>query len=85
LRKTPPPPRFRTPYTLDKFPLDQELLQTQTSAREDLRRSIADSQGVLNEQIQAIHAEFEQAFATYREIDNFIEEKAVVAASAKAA
>jgi hypothetical protein len=36
-------------------------------------------------QIQAIHAEFEQAFASYREIDNFVEEKAVVAANAKAA
>jgi hypothetical protein len=83
LRKTPPPPRFAVPQTLEKFPVDQELLET--SAREDLRRSIAESQGVLTGQIEAIHSEFERAFATYREIDNFVEEKAVVAANAKAA
>ena len=55
------------------------------SAREDLRRSIAESQGVLVGQIEAIHAEFERAFASYREIDNFVEEKTVVTANAKAA
>jgi hypothetical protein len=83
LRKSPPPARFAQPQSLEKFPLEQELLET--SAREDLRRSIAESQGVLTGQIEAIHAEFERAFATYREIDNFVEEKAVVAANAKAA
>jgi hypothetical protein len=83
LRKTPPPRRFAEPYVLEKFPIEQDLLET--SARDELRRAIADSQGVLAGQIQAIHAEFEQAFASYREIDNFVEEKAVVAANAKAA
>jgi hypothetical protein len=83
LRKTPPPRRFAEPYVLEKFPIEQDLLET--SARDELRRAIAESQGVLAAQIQAIHAEFEQAFASYREIDNFVEEKAVVAANAKAA
>jgi hypothetical protein len=83
LRRTPPPPRFAEPYVLEKFPIEQDLLET--SARDELRRAIAESQGVLAGQIQAIHAEFEQAFASYREIDNFVEEKAVVAANAKAA
>jgi hypothetical protein len=83
LRKTPPPRRFAVPYALEKLPIEQDWLET--SARDDLRRSIAESQGVLVGQIQAIHAEFEQAFASYREIDNFVEERAVVAANAKAA
>ena len=83
LRKTPPPQRFSMFYVLEKLPVEQDWLET--SARDDLRRSIAESQGVLVGQIEAIHAEFEQAFASYREIDNFVEEKAVVAANAKAA
>ena len=83
LRKTPPPRRFSVAYMLEKLPIEQDWLET--SARDDLRRSIAESQGVLVGQIQAIHAEFEQAFASYREIDNFVEERAVVAANAKAA
>ena len=78
-----PPPRFSVSYVLEKLPVEQDWLET--SARDDLRRSIAESQGVLVGQIEAIHAEFEQAFASYREIDNFVEEKAVVAANAKAA
>jgi hypothetical protein len=83
LRRTPAPGRFAVSYVLDKFPIEQDLLET--SARDDLRRSIAESQGVLVGQIEAIHSEFERAFASYREIDNFVEEKAVVTASAKAA
>jgi len=75
-RKTPPPSRFSTPYTLEKFPIDQELLES--SARDDLRRSIADSQNILVDQVQAVHAEFELAFASYREIDQLVEEKTVV-------
>jgi hypothetical protein len=82
-RKTRPPSRFSAPSTLDKFPIDQGLLET--SAREDLRRSIAESQAVLVGQVQAIHAEFERAFASYREIDELVEEKTVAKSDAKAA
>jgi hypothetical protein len=83
LRKTPPPQRFSVSYALDKIPVEPELADT--SSREELRRAIAESQGLLAGQIEAIHGEFEQAFASYREIDNFVEEDAVVAASAQAA
>lgn len=82
-RKTPPPPRFSAPIALEKFPIEQELLET--SARDDLRRSIADSQAVLVEQVHAIHAEFEKAFASYREIDEFVEESNIVGSGVKAA
>ena len=78
-----PPARFAAAYPLDKIPIEEELLNT--SAREDLRHAIADAQNVLAEQVTAIHAEFERAFATYREIDTIVEERSVVAASAKAA
>src|SRR5262249_13605950 len=66
-RKTAPPTRFSARFALDKFPIDEGWLET--SARDDLRRSITDSQGVLVGQVQAIHVEFERAFASYREID----------------
>ena len=82
-RKTPPPARFSARFTLDKFPIDEGWLET--SARDDLRRSIAESQAVLVAQVQAIHAEFERAFASYREIDELVEEKTVAKSSAKAA
>jgi hypothetical protein len=82
-RKTPPPARFSVPFALDKFPIEQGLLET--SARDDLRRSIAESQAVLVGQVQAIHAEFERAFASYREIDELVEEKTVARSDAKAA
>jgi hypothetical protein len=82
-RTSPPPSRFGMSYVLEKFPVEQEL--PETSAREDLRKSIAESQAVLIEQVEAVHAEFERAFASYREIDDLIEEKAVARSSAKAA
>jgi hypothetical protein len=82
-RKTPAPLRFSTAFSLDKFPVEQSLLET--SAREDLRRSIAESQAMLIGQVQAIHAEFEKAFASYREIDDLVEEKTVARKDAKAA
>jgi hypothetical protein len=82
-RKTPPPARFSSVFTLERFPVEQQLLET--SAREDLRRSIAESQAVLVGQVQAIHAEFEKAFASYREIDELVEERTFARPGAKAA
>src|SRR6202023_2043218 len=72
-RATAPPPRFAVPYALEKIPVELEAMPI--SAREDLRRSIAESQAVLVEQVRAIHDEFERAFASYREIDDLVEEK----------
>ncbi|HXW28265.1 MAG TPA: hypothetical protein VEK55_02795, partial [Xanthobacteraceae bacterium] len=82
-RSTPPPPRFSSSYSLDKIPTDHELLAT--SAQEDLRRSIVESQTVLVSQVQAIHDEFEKAFASYREIDELVEEKPIARSDAQAA
>jgi hypothetical protein len=82
-RSTPPPPRFAVPYVLEKIPIEHEQLPV--AAREDLRHSIKESQGVLVEQVQAIHAEFEKAFASYREIDDLVEEQTVARSDAKAA
>jgi hypothetical protein len=55
------------------------------SARDDLRRSIEESQTVLADQVRAIHDEFERAFATYREIDDLVEEQTIARSNAKAA
>ncbi len=82
-RNTPPPPRFATPYVMEKIAVEPE--QSPVAAREDLRQSIKESQGVLVEQVQAIHAEFERAFASYREIDDLVEEQTVARSDAKAA
>jgi hypothetical protein len=82
-RNGPSPPRFAKAYALEKFPVEQEL--PESSARDDLRRSIADSQEILVGQVEAIHAEFERQFASYREIDDLIEESTVVRSNAKAA
>jgi hypothetical protein len=82
-RQSLQPARFVSTYAIDKFAVEQEL--PETPAREDLRRSIAESQAVLVAQVEAIHAEFERAFASYREIDDVIEENPVARSSAKAA
>jgi hypothetical protein len=82
-RNTPPPSRFSLAYSLDKIPTERELLAT--SAREDLRRSIVESQAVLVCQVQAIHDEFEKAFASYREVDELVEEKSIARSDAQAA
>ena len=82
-RATPAPARFAAPYVLDKIPVDHE--QAPVSARDDLRRSIEESQAVLVEQVRAIHEEFERAFATYREIDDLVEERTIGRSKAAAA
>jgi hypothetical protein len=80
-RKTPAPPRFAVPYALDRIALEPD--GEQRSAREDLRRSIADAQAVLVEQVRAINDEFERAFASYREIDDLVEERAIAKSDVK--
>jgi hypothetical protein len=46
-----------------------------TSARENLRQMIAETQDLLSQQIKAIHDAFDQAVRTYREIDELLPEK----------
>jgi hypothetical protein len=44
-------------------------------ARETLRQMIADTQTILNQQIQAIHEAFDGAVRSYREIDELLPDK----------
>ncbi len=74
-RKTPPPHRFGVPYALEKIAPEHE--PRPILAGDDLRRMIEESQAVLVDQARAIHDEFERAFASYREIDDLVEEKAI--------
>ena len=46
-----------------------------SSAREDLRQMIAETQELLSRQIKAIHEAFDNAVRTYREIDELLPEK----------
>ena len=71
------------PYVLEKISTVHD--EAPPAAREDLRLSIKELQDVLVEQVHAIHAEFERAFASYREIDDMIEEHPVARSDAKAA
>jgi hypothetical protein len=79
-RKTPPPHRFGVPYALEKIATEHE--PQPFLVRDDLRRAIEASQAVLIDQVQAIHDEFERAFASYREIDDLVEEKAIAGSNA---
>jgi hypothetical protein len=47
--------------------------------REELRKSIADSQALLAKEVRSIHEEFEAAAATYRQIDDMIPDPPYVA------
>jgi len=44
-----------------------------------------EAQAVLVSQVQAIHDEFEKAFASYREVDELVEEKSIARSDAQAA
>ena len=55
------------------------------TAREQLRRSILETQDILNRQIQAIHRAFDEAVSSYREIDDLIPESKRVPPAAKKA
>jgi hypothetical protein len=82
-RTTPPPPRFAMAYALEKIPVEHQPRPTTT--RDDLRRSIEESQSLLVGQVRAIHDEFERAFASYREIDDVFEDRTIARSSTKAA
>jgi DNA anti-recombination protein RmuC len=46
-----------------------------SAARERLQAMIAETQELLKEQVKAIHAAFDDAMKTYREIDELLAEK----------
>ncbi|QHO72327.1 hypothetical protein ACH79_06490 [Bradyrhizobium sp. CCBAU 051011] len=71
-RSAPPPAHFDRPYTLDRIPIEQTGRDPEE--RERLRRSIDDVQALLALQVEAIHAAFDGAARSYREIDELFPE-----------
>jgi hypothetical protein len=79
--KLPAPKHFERPYEIERIILAGD--GTEETAREGLRQSITDSQGILVDQIKAIHEAFEAAAKTYREMDEMIPEEKVGEAASK--
>jgi len=67
------PERFRKRYEMERIPLP--AIHGQDTARDELRKSIAESQALLNEQVEAIHAEFKDALQGYKQIDDMVPER----------
>ena len=72
-RSAPPPDYFARAYHMDR--ISYAGGEPSASARENLRRMIAETQELLSQQIKAIHEAFDQAVRTYREIDELFPEK----------
>ncbi|MGJ5201833.1 hypothetical protein [Bradyrhizobium sp. HKCCYLRH1030] len=71
-RSTPAPAHFDRAYVLDRIAV--EPTDRDPEERERLRRSIEEIQSLLEKQIEAIHAAFEAAVRSYREIDDLLPE-----------
>ena len=82
-RATPAPSYFARPYSMDR--IVYVGTDRDETAREQLRRSILETQDILNRQIQAIHRAFDEAVSSYREIDDLIPESKRVPPAAKKA
>jgi uncharacterized protein YukE len=72
-RATPAPDYFAKAYAMDRIVYSGG--DPDPSARENLRKMIADTQELLTRQIKAIHEAFDSAVRTYREIDELLPEK----------
>src|SRR5579871_2256014 len=72
-RSAPPPDYFAKAYAMERISYGGG--EPNTSARENLRQMIAETQDLLSQQIKAIHEAFDQAVRTYREIDELLPEK----------
>ena len=72
-RSTPAPDYFTKAYAVPRISYTGG--EPDTSARDNLRQMIADTQELLNQQIKAIHEAFDSAVRTYREIDELLPEK----------
>jgi uncharacterized protein YukE len=73
-RLTPAPDYFAKAYAMERITYSAAA-EPDSSAREHLRKMIADTQELLNQQIKAIHEAFDTAVKTYREIDELLPEK----------
>src|ERR1700756_2324687 len=67
------PDYFAKAYTMER--ITYTAADPDSSAREHLRKMIAETQELLNQQIKAIHDAFDNAVKTYREIDELLPEK----------
>ncbi len=76
-RSAKAPKHFSKQWSLERL-----KIQTQTntdSARDDLRAQIRDSQTMLEQQVVAIHAEFDRAAEGYHQIDALVDEAPIKA------
>lgn len=71
-RSTPVPARFSEAPAIARVPIEDELPEGED--RTELRRRIADAQALLEKEVLAIHATFDEAVASYHEIDKVIPE-----------
>jgi hypothetical protein len=72
-RSTPPPAYFSKAYAMER--ITYASAEPDSSARDQLRKMIADTQALLEQQITAIHEAFDRAVKTYREIDELLPER----------
>jgi hypothetical protein len=72
-RSSPPPAYFSKPYAMERIVYTGG--EPDASAREHLRQMIAETQDLLKQETAAIHAAFDGAARTYREIDELLPEK----------
>lgn len=72
-RSIPAPDYFTKAYTMER--ISYAGGEPHSSARESLRKMIAETQELLSQQIKAIHEAFDNAVRTYREIDELFPEK----------
>jgi hypothetical protein len=72
-RSAPTPDCFAKAYIMDR--ISYAGAEPDSSARENLRQMIAETQELLSQQIKAIHEAFDSAVRTYREIDELLPEK----------
>jgi hypothetical protein len=72
-RSSPAPDNFSKAYGMERIVYVAE--ESGSSARENLRQMITETQELLSRQIKAIHEAFDNAVRTYREIDELLPEK----------
>lgn len=71
-RTTSAPAYFPTSYVLERINYASD--EPSQGARERLQQSIVETQALLTRQIEAIHAAFDEAARSYRELDDLIPE-----------
>jgi len=72
-RSTPPPAYFAKAYAMER--IIYAGAEPDSTAREQLRQMIAETQELLKQQVSAIQAAFDNAVRSYREIDELFPEK----------